>query len=112
MPYTLPALPYAPEALEPHIDRQTMEIHHGKHHQAYINNANKALEAYPELAAKPAEELIQNLAAVPEGIRTVIRNNAGGHANHSPSSAASMRSRKSSSPPRPPGLVRVGPGCR
>lgn len=83
MPYTLPPLPYAPDALEPHFDKLTMEIHHGKHHQAYINNANKALEPYPELAAKPAEELIGQLASVPESIRTVVRNNAGGHANHS-----------------------------
>ncbi|MBA4029353.1 MAG: superoxide dismutase [Planctomyces sp.] len=83
MPFTLPALPYAPTALEPHIDAQTMEIHHGKHHQAYINNANKALEAHPELGSLTAEQLISDLSKVPEGIRTVIRNNAGGHANHS-----------------------------
>ena len=83
MAYTLPALPYAPSALEPHIDMKTMEIHHGKHHQAYINNANAKLEAHPALAAKSVEALISDLAAVPEDIRTVIRNNAGGHANHS-----------------------------
>ena len=83
MPFTLPALPYAPSALEPHIDTKTMEIHHGKHHQAYINNANAKLEAHPALAAKSVEALISDLAAVPEDIRTVIRNNAGGHANHS-----------------------------
>ena len=83
MAYTLPALPYPTNALEPSIDAQTMEIHHTKHHQAYINNANKALEGHDELAAKTAEELISNLAAVPESIRTVLRNNAGGHANHS-----------------------------
>lgn len=83
MAFTLPALPYAPTALEPHIDARTMEIHHGKHHQAYINNANKALEAHPNLAAKTVEALISDLASVPEDIRTVIRNNAGGHANHS-----------------------------
>jgi superoxide dismutase, Fe-Mn family len=82
MAYSLPALPYAYNALEPHIDARTMEIHHTKHHQAYINNANKALEAYPELAALPAEQLIQDLSKVPESIRTVVRNNAGGHANH------------------------------
>ena len=83
MAFTLPALPYAPSALEPHIDTKTMEIHHGKHHQAYINNANAKLEAHPALAAKSVEALISDLAAVPEDIRTVIRNNAGGHANHS-----------------------------
>ncbi len=83
MPFTLPALPYALTALEPHIDAQTMEIHHTKHHQAYINNANNALVDHPALAAKSVEELIKDLAAVPEAIRTVIRNNAGGHFNHS-----------------------------
>ena len=83
MAFTLPALPYAPSALEPHIDAKTMEIHHGKHHQAYINNANAKLEAHPALAAKSVEALIADLASVPEDIRTVIRNNAGGHANHS-----------------------------
>ena len=83
MAFTLPALPYAPAALEPHIDTKTMEIHHGKHHQAYINNANAKLEAHPALAAKSVEALISDLASVPEDIRTVIRNNAGGHANHS-----------------------------
>lgn len=83
MPFTLPALPYALNALEPHIDAQTMEIHHTKHHQAYINNANNALANEPALAAKSVEDLIKDLAAVPEAIRTVIRNNAGGHANHS-----------------------------
>ncbi len=84
MPFTLPALPYAPDALEPHIDKMTMEIHHGKHHQAYITNANKALEAHPELAGKTVEELLANhCAIVPEGIKTAIRNNGGGHANHS-----------------------------
>ena len=83
MAFTLPALPYAPSALEPHIDTKTMEIHHGKHHQAYINNANAKLEAHPALAAKSVEALISDLASVPEDIRTVIRNNAGGHAYHS-----------------------------
>ncbi|MBI1345379.1 superoxide dismutase [bacterium] len=83
MAYTLPDLPYALTALEPHIDAKTMEIHHGKHHQAYINNANNALKDHPALAAKPVEELISDLSQVPEAIRTVIRNNAGGHANHS-----------------------------
>lgn len=83
MAFTLPPLPYPTNALEPFIDAKTMEIHHTKHHQAYINNANAKLEAHPELASKSAEEIISNLAAVPEDIRTVIRNNAGGHANHS-----------------------------
>lgn len=83
MAFTLPALPYAYDALVPHIDAKTMEIHHTKHHQAYINNANKALEAHPALAAKSVEALISDMASVPEDIRTVIRNNAGGHANHS-----------------------------
>ncbi len=82
-PFTLPPLGYAYEALEPHIDRQTMEIHHTKHHQAYITNANKALADFPELKEKSAEEILQNLAAVPEKIRTALRNNVGGHANHS-----------------------------
>jgi Fe-Mn family superoxide dismutase len=84
MPFTLPALPYAPDALEPHIDKTTMEIHHGKHHQAYITNVNKALESAPELASKSLEELLaNNCAIVPEAIRTAVRNNAGGHWNHS-----------------------------
>ncbi len=83
MPYELPPLPYAYNALEPHIDAQTMEIHHGKHHQAYVNNLNKALEKHPELPGKPIEELIADLNAVPEDIRTAVRNNGGGHANHS-----------------------------
>jgi Fe-Mn family superoxide dismutase len=84
MPFTLPALPYAPDALEPHIDKLTMEIHHGKHHQAYITNLNKALESAPELAGKTVEDLLaHNLAIVPEAIRTAVRNNGGGHANHS-----------------------------
>jgi Fe-Mn family superoxide dismutase len=83
MPHELPALPYAQDALEPHIDAQTMEIHHGKHHAAYVTNLNKALESAPDLAGKSAEELIANLAAVPEAIRGAVRNNAGGHVNHS-----------------------------
>jgi Fe-Mn family superoxide dismutase len=83
MTYTLPALPYPNNALEPHIDAKTMEIHHTKHHQAYINNANNALKDHPDLAKLPAEELIKDLSKVPEAIRTVVRNNAGGHANHS-----------------------------
>ena len=84
MPFTLPALPYAPDALEPYIDKTTMEIHHGKHHQAYITNVNKALESAPELAGKTVEELLaNNLAIVPEAIKTAVRNNGGGHINQS-----------------------------
>jgi Fe-Mn family superoxide dismutase len=84
MPFALPPLPYAPEALEPHIDKTTMEIHHGKHHAAYVTNLNKALESAPELADKTIEELLaNNCAIVPEAIRTAVRNNGGGHINHS-----------------------------
>ena len=83
MPHTLPPLPYPTNALEPHIDAQTMEIHHGKHHQAYVTNLNAALEKAPELASKPLDELLKNLNAVPEAIRTAVRNNGGGHWNHS-----------------------------
>ncbi len=84
MPFTLPPLPYAPDALEPHIDKATMEIHHGKHHAAYVNNLNKTLESAPELAGKSIEELLaHNCAAVPENIRTAVRNNGGGVVNHS-----------------------------
>jgi Fe-Mn family superoxide dismutase len=82
MAYELPPLPYANNALEPHIDARTMEIHHDKHHQAYITNANNALKDHPDLAAKPVNELIADLSAVPEAIRTALRNNAAGHANH------------------------------
>ena len=82
MPHELPPLPYAYNALEPHIDEQTMQIHHDKHHQAYVNNLNTALEKHPELAGKSAIELIQDLAAVPEDIRGAVRNNGGGHVNH------------------------------
>jgi Fe-Mn family superoxide dismutase len=84
MPFTLPALPYATDFLEPAIDKTTMEIHHGKHHQAYVTNLNKALESAPELADKSIEELLaNNLAIVPDAIKTAVRNNGGGHANHS-----------------------------
>src|ERR1051325_2497767 len=84
MPFTLPPLPYAPDALEPHIDKTTMEIHHGKHHNAYVTNLNKALESAPDLAGKSVEELLaNNCAIVPENIRTAVRNNGGGHINHS-----------------------------
>ena len=82
MAHELPPLPYSHDALEPHIDTATMQIHHGKHHQAYVTNLNKALESAPELAGKSAEELIKDLAAVPEAIRTAVRNNGGGHVNH------------------------------
>jgi Fe-Mn family superoxide dismutase len=82
MPYELPPLPYAHDALEPHIDAQTMQIHHGKHHQTYVNNLNAALEKHPELQGKPIEQLIADLNAIPEDIRTAVRNNGGGHANH------------------------------
>src|SRR3984957_10569503 len=84
MAFTLPPLPYASDALEPHIDKTTMEIHHGKHHAAYVTNLNKALESAPDLAGKSVEELLaNNCAIVPEGIRTAVRNNGGGHINHS-----------------------------
>ena len=84
MPFTLPALPYAPDALEPSIDKLTMELHHGKHHNAYVTNLNKALESAPDLANKSIEELLaNNLAIVPESIKTAVRNNGGGHINHS-----------------------------
>jgi Fe-Mn family superoxide dismutase len=84
MSFTLPPLPYAPDALEPTIDKLTMEIHHGKHHNAYVTNLNKALESSPALAGKTIEELLaNNCAIVPENIRTAVRNNGGGHINHS-----------------------------
>lgn len=82
MSYSLPSLPYAYDALEPHFDKQTMEIHHTKHHQTYVNNANAALEG-TEFASLPVEELITKLDQVPADKKTVLRNNAGGHANHS-----------------------------
>jgi Fe-Mn family superoxide dismutase len=82
MAHELPALPYALDALEPHIDAKTMEIHHGKHHAAYIANLNKAIEGNADLEAKTIDELITDLGAVPEGIRNAVRNNGGGHANH------------------------------
>ncbi|CAM3286359.1 superoxide dismutase [Rhodothermus bifroesti] len=83
MAFTLPPLPYPYDALEPYIDAQTMEIHHTKHHQAYINNVNKALEGYPELQQKSIEDLLRGINTIPEAIRTTVRNNGGGHANHS-----------------------------
>jgi len=81
--YELPDLPYAYDALEPYIDAETMKIHHDKHHATYVNNLNAALEGHDELSRKSVEELISDLAAVPESIRTAVRNNGGGHANHS-----------------------------
>jgi Fe-Mn family superoxide dismutase len=81
--YTLPPLPYDFGALEPHIDAKTMEIHHGKHHAAYVNNLNAALKEHPEHQGKPLEQLLAKLEALPESIRTAVRNNGGGHANHS-----------------------------
>ena len=81
-PFTLPSLAYAYDALEPHIDTRTMELHYTKHHQAYIDNANRALAEFPEWQTKTAEQLLKNLGAVPEKIRLAVRNNVGGHANH------------------------------
>ena len=83
MAHELPQLPYATNALEPHIDARTMEIHHGKHHAAYVANLNKALESAPDLAGKSVDDLCKNIAAVPEAIRGPVRNNGGGHWNHS-----------------------------
>ena len=83
MSHSLPPLPYPSDALEPHIDKQTMEIHHGKHHNAYVTNLNAALEKHPELQSKSVEDLIRGINSVPEDIRTAVRNNGGGHANHS-----------------------------
>ncbi len=82
MAFKLPDLPYAKDALEPHIDARTMEIHHDKHHAAYTNNLNAAIEKHPELSGKSAEELVANLAAVPEDIRKTVQNNGGGYLNH------------------------------
>ncbi len=82
MAHTLPPLPYPFDALEPHIDKLTMEIHHGKHHAAYVANLNAALEKYPELQSKSVEDLLRGISSVPEDIRTAVRNNGGGHANH------------------------------
>jgi Fe-Mn family superoxide dismutase len=84
MPFSLPSLPYPSDALEPSIDKMTMEIHHGKHHNGYVTNLNKALESAPDLASKSVEELLaKNCAIVPDAIKTAVRNNAGGHINHS-----------------------------
>src|SRR6476660_1198869 len=83
MAFELPQLPYAYDALEPHIDKETMNIHHTKHHNTYVTNLNNALEGNEELLSKTVEEVISNLDAVPESARTAVRNNGGGHANHS-----------------------------
>ena len=83
MAFSLPPLPYPSDALEPHIDKQTMEIHHGKHHNAYVTNLNAAIEKHPELASKSVEELLRGINSVPDDIRTAVRNNGGGHINHS-----------------------------
>src|SRR5262245_2220676 len=83
MAFELPPLPYPPDFLEPHIDRMTMEIHHGKHHNAYVTNLNKALEGQPGLSSKPIEQLLREINQVPENIRQAVINNGGGHANHS-----------------------------
>ena len=83
MAHILPALPYAPDALEPHIDSQTMQIHHGKHHQAYVNNLNAAIEKAPALASWSLDDICRNVAKVPEPVRVAVRNNGGGHWNHS-----------------------------
>jgi Fe-Mn family superoxide dismutase len=82
MPHSLPPLPYDYNALEPHIDEQTMRIHHDKHHAAYVNNLNAALEKHPELQGKSVEDLLKDINKVPDDIRTAVRNNGGGHANH------------------------------
>jgi Fe-Mn family superoxide dismutase len=82
MAHSLPPLPYPTDALEPHIDKQTMEIHHGKHHNAYVTNLNAALEKHPDLQSKSVEDLLKNINTVPEDIRTAVRNNGGGHVNH------------------------------
>ena len=132
-PFTLPALPYASDALEPSIDARTMEIHHGKHHAAYVSNLNKAVAGVPELAGKPLEEILRRLDAAPESVRTTVRNNGGGHYNHSlfwqsmkkggaarrrerwprrstPGSAATTSSRRNWPGPPRPSLAAAGPG--
>ena len=83
MAFTLPPLPYPTDALEPHIDKMTMEIHHGKHHNAYVTNLNAAIEKAPELASKSLEDLVKGINSVPDSVRTAVRNNGGGHLNHS-----------------------------
>src|SRR6516165_9278988 len=83
MPFTLPPLPYAPDSLEPSIDKTTMEIHHGRHHKAYVDNLNKALEGHADLQNKNITDLLREINKVPENLRNAVRNNGGGHANHS-----------------------------
>ena len=83
MAHALPALPYAPDALEPHIDAQTMQIHHGKHHQTYVTNLNTALDKHPELHGKSLDDLVKSVNSVPDDIKAAVRNNGGGHWNHS-----------------------------
>ncbi len=83
MAHTLPPLPYSPDSLEPHVDAQTMQIHHGKHHQAYVTNLNAAIDKAPELGAWSVDDLCRRITDVPEGVRTAVRNNGGGHWNHS-----------------------------
>ena len=83
MAFEVPPLPYAYEALEPYIDSQTMHLHHDKHHQAYVDNFNAAIQKAPELNGKSAEDILRNLSSVPEAVRTAVRNNGGGHVNHS-----------------------------
>ncbi|RPH60045.1 MAG: superoxide dismutase, partial [Acidobacteria bacterium] len=83
MAHQLPPLPYDFSALEPHIDAQTMQIHHGKHHATYVTNLNAALEKHPDLQSKSLEDLVRDLSKVPEDVRTAVRNNGGGHLNHS-----------------------------
>jgi len=83
MAHTLPDLPYAHDALEPHIDERTMQIHHGKHHQGYVNKLNAALEGHDDLTSKSVEDLLRGINSVPQSIQTAVRNNGGGHANHS-----------------------------
>src|SRR5205809_5894855 len=83
MPFSLPPLPYSTDALEPHIDKMTMEIHHGRHHKAYVDNLNKALEGQSALSISSIEQLLRNVKTVPDGIRQAVINNGGGHANHS-----------------------------
>jgi superoxide dismutase, Fe-Mn family len=120
MAFTLPALPYDFAALEPSIDARTMEIHHDKHHAGYVNNLNAALEKAPELQSRSLDDLLQNLDSVPESIRTAVRNNAGGHWNHSMfweimspkggGEPTSRHSRPSSPMLRRSALAQAGPG--
>jgi len=118
MAYELAPLPYDYAALEPFIDAETMKIHHDKHHQAYVNNLNAALASHPELAAKPVDDLLRGLAQIPEEIRTAVRNNGGGHSNHTafwkvmgPVGSATLKhSRRPSTRPRPSSSAPAGAG--